>query len=64
MKRFYVTALREFGYGVRTIHRVIPARNKREAIANCSYKDTVLSCERYDGQDLVSATSACLNFRR
>jgi hypothetical protein len=64
MKKFYVTVLRSFPRGIRTVNRIVPARNEREAIANCSYVDEVVSCERYDGQDLISPATACLNTRR
>ncbi len=64
MKKFYITAIREIKGRNRRIHRKVPARNIHEAIKNCSYQDTVLSCEPYDGQDIVSATRACLNTGR
>ena len=64
MKKFYIEAIREIKGRDRRIHRKVPARNIREAIKNCSYQDTVLSCEPYDGQDVVSATRACLNVGR
>jgi hypothetical protein len=46
MKKFYVTVLRSFPRGIRTVNRIVPAKNEREAIANCSYADEVVSCER------------------
>lgn len=64
MKKFYVTAIREIKGRNRRIRRKVPARNMMEAIKNCSYQDTVLSCEPYNGQDIVSATRACLNTGR
>lgn len=64
MKKFYVTAIREIEGRKRKIHRTVPAKNERTAIRNCSYKDIVLKCEPYCGQDLESATKACINTRR
>ncbi len=64
MKKFYVEAIREMEGRKRRIHRKVPARNIREARKNCSYKDDVISCEPYNGQDLMSAAQACLKTRR
>lgn len=64
MKKFYITAIRQIKGRNRRIRRKVPARNMREAIKNCSYQDTVLSCEPYDGQDLISPARACLNTGR
>lgn len=64
MKKFYITAIRQIKGRNRRIHRKVPARNIREAIKNCSYQDEIISCEPYNGQDIVSATRACLNTGR
>lgn len=64
MKKFYVTAIREIKGRNRRIRRKVPARNMREAIKNCSYRDEIISCEPYDGQDLISPARACLNTGR
>ena len=54
MKKFYIEAIREIKGRNRRIRRKVPARNMREAIKNCSYQDEIISCEPYDGQDIVS----------
>lgn len=64
MKKFYITAIREIKGRDRRIRRKVPARNMREAIKNCSYRDEIISCEPYDGQDIVSPARACLNTGR
>ena len=64
MKKFYVEAIREIKGRNRRIRRKVPARNMREAIKNCSYQDEIISCEPYDGQDIVSPARACLNVGR
>lgn len=61
MKKFYVTVLHHKGKERFKAHRIVPARNKREAIANCSETDKVISCEPYAGQDLMSPAMACLD---
>lgn len=64
MKKFYIEAIREIKGRNRRIRRKVPAKNMREAIKNCSYQDEIISCEPYDGQDLISPARACLNTGR
>ena len=64
MKKFYIEAIREIKGRNRRIRRKVPARNIHEAIKNCSYRDDIISCEPYDGQDIVSPARACLNAGR